>query len=282
MEAPSVPAASTSGAAGRGPIKGILKKGGGKLSAGGAAPGARRASPARDEDEHGKKSQKWDEMNIIATYHPAGKDYGLMKIDEPSTPYHSMVGEDDEDAVSDSESNEPLKADVLSKKLAAAAEGKGPKIIAKQEESSEEEEEDEELTPEEREKKKQFEMKRKMHYNEGRNIKLARQLIAKELHGEEEDDDEDEEMHDAADVETMNTEATEHAAISLHSAVKQRQLRSPAAFSSGKKAHLCSIFPSLLLKSIPPCLITSFRATTDTTRSANTSCASWLQTEITC
>uniref|UniRef100_A0A663DYV5 Protein phosphatase 1 regulatory inhibitor subunit 2 n=1 Tax=Aquila chrysaetos chrysaetos TaxID=223781 RepID=A0A663DYV5_AQUCH len=198
MEAPSVPAASTSGAAGRGPIKGILKKGGGKL-------------PARDEDEHGKKSQKWDEMNIIATYHPAGKDYGLMKIDEPSTPYHSMVGDDDEDAVSDSESNEPLKADVLSKKLAAAAEGKGPKIIAKQEESSEEEEEDEELTPEEREKKKQFEMKRKMHYNEGRNIKLARQLIAKELHGEEEDDeDEDEEMHDAADVETMNTEATEH------------------------------------------------------------------------
>uniref|UniRef100_A0A8D0EHK6 Uncharacterized protein n=1 Tax=Strix occidentalis caurina TaxID=311401 RepID=A0A8D0EHK6_STROC len=58
------------------------------------------------------------------------------------------------------------------------------------------------------EKKKQFEMKRKMHYNEGRNIKLARQLIAKELHGEEEDDDEDEEMHDAADVETMNTETS--------------------------------------------------------------------------
>lgn len=49
-----------------------------------------------------------------------------------------------------------------------------------------------------------------MHYNEGRNIKLARQLIAKELHGEEEEEDEDEEMCDAADVETMNTEATEH------------------------------------------------------------------------
>lgn len=48
----------------------------------------------------------------------------------------------------------------------------------------------------------------------------------------------------------------------LHSAVKQRQLRSPAAFTSGKKAHLCSIFPSLLLKSIPPSFITSFRATT--------------------
>ncbi|NXI78838.1 IPP2 inhibitor, partial [Rhipidura dahli] len=195
-------------ATGRVPIKGILKKSGSKASSG-AAVGTRRTNQACDEDEHGKKSQKWDEMNIIATYHPAGKDYGLMKIDEPSTPYHSMIGEDDEDAVSDSE-YEPLRADVLSKKLAAAAEGRGPKIIAKQEESSEEEEDDEELTPEEQEKKKQFEMKRKMHYNEGRNIKLARQLIEKELQGEEEEVDEDEEMRDAADVETMNTEAAEH------------------------------------------------------------------------
>lgn len=44
---------------------------------------------------------------------------------------------------------------------------------------------------------------RKMHYNEGLNIKLARQLIANEL---EEDDDEDEEMRDDSEELTEETE----------------------------------------------------------------------------
>lgn len=53
------------------------------------------------------------------------------------------------------------------------------------------------------EKKRQFEMKRKLHYNEGLNIKLARQLISKDLHEEDEDD---EEMSETAAGESMNVE----------------------------------------------------------------------------
>lgn len=122
-----------------------------------------------------------------------------MKIDEPNTPYHNMIG-DDEDAFSDSEGNDVMTPEILAKKL-AAAEGSEPKYRTQEQESSGEEDNDD-LSPEEREKKRQFEMKRKLHYNEGLNIKLARQLISKELH----DDDEDEEMSETADGDSMNIE----------------------------------------------------------------------------
>lgn len=53
-------------------------------------------------------------------------------------------------------------------------------------------------------------MMRKMHYNEGLNIKLARQLIANEL---AEDEDEDEEMRD--DTEDLREAAEENEEISV-------------------------------------------------------------------
>ncbi|XP_032154088.1 protein phosphatase inhibitor 2 [Sapajus apella] len=177
------------------PIKGILKN---KTSTTSSVVASAEQPRGSVDEELSKKSQKWDEMNILATYHPADKDYGLMKIDEPSTPYHSMMG-DDEDACSDTETTEAMAPDVLAKKL-AAAEGLEPKYRIQEQESSGDEDSD--LSPEEREKKRQFEMKRKLHYNEGLNIKLARQLISKDLH----DDDEDEEMLETADGESMNTE----------------------------------------------------------------------------
>uniref|UniRef100_A0A8C7JLJ9 Protein phosphatase 1, regulatory (inhibitor) subunit 2 n=1 Tax=Oncorhynchus kisutch TaxID=8019 RepID=A0A8C7JLJ9_ONCKI len=155
---------------------------------------AHRQSPASELRIIGKKSQKWDEMNILATYHPADKDYGLMKIDEPSTPYNRMVGdEEDEGAHSDSEVNLPTVGDLASK--LTAAEGTEPRFMREEEEESSEEED--ELTPEAQAKKKQFEMMRKMHYNEGLSIRMARQLIANE---QAEEEDEDEEMKE--DMET--------------------------------------------------------------------------------
>nr|XP_020452469.1 protein phosphatase inhibitor 2 [Monopterus albus] len=165
-------------------------------------------APGLTEDDQ-KKSQKWDEMNILATYHPADKDYGLMKIDEPSTPYNRMVGDDDDDgALSDSDGHSGLPADDLASKL-VAAEGSEPRFMKEEEESSEEEEEEEELTPEEQAKKKHFQMMRKMHYNEGLNIKLARQLIAREL---EDDEDADEEMkEDTEETEEINVDPPQEA-----------------------------------------------------------------------
>lgn len=109
-----------------------------------------------------------------------------------------MIG-DDEDALSDSENTETLTPDSLAKKL-AAAEGSEPKYQVHVQDSSEDEDSD--LSPEEQEKKRQFEMKRKLHYNEGLNMKLARQLISKDLH----EDDEDEEMLESALGENVNME----------------------------------------------------------------------------
>ncbi|KAM3876387.1 protein phosphatase inhibitor 2 [Diretmus argenteus] len=198
------------------PIKGILKN---KTSSGTTSikPLPDDVQVAEDpeeapgllEDDQQKKSQKWDEMNILATYHPPDKDYGLMKIDEPSTPYNRMVGDDeDEGALSDSDSHAAPTADDLASKL-AAAEGSEPRFMQGEEEVEEQSsEEEDELSPEEEAKKKQFQMMRKMHYNEGLNIKLARQLIASELEDEDEDEeDEDEEMGD--DTEETREEASE-------------------------------------------------------------------------
>jgi protein phosphatase inhibitor 2 len=76
--------------------------------------------------------------------------------------------------------------DVLAKKL-AALEGSEPKYRLQEQESSGDEDSD--LSPEEREKKRQFEMKRKLHYDEGLNMKLARQLLSKDMLEEEDEED---------------------------------------------------------------------------------------------
>lgn len=98
------------------------------------------------------KEQRFDEMNIMETFHPANKDYGHMKIDEPKTPYSESVDGD--------QMHDELDANILAAKLAASM-NKPPRVL---EHSSSEEDTNE--TPEERKKRLEFEKRRKMHYNE--------------------------------------------------------------------------------------------------------------------
>ncbi|KAF1740799.1 hypothetical protein MXB_1778 [Myxobolus squamalis] len=132
--------------------KGILKKG------------------HNDPDKRGCGIQ-WDEENVAATFHPADKDYGHIKINEPPTPYES--GSDfDDDSLSPSP-NVSFNAISLSNKLEEVQR----KITLINGDRAD----DEILLPENIEHKKEFEKKRKNHYNEFVNIQQARELIKHDL-----------------------------------------------------------------------------------------------------
>uniref|UniRef100_A0A2K5MRE6 Protein phosphatase inhibitor 2 n=1 Tax=Cercocebus atys TaxID=9531 RepID=A0A2K5MRE6_CERAT len=165
------------------PVKGILKD---KTSTIPSVVASAEPPRGSVHEELSKQSQKWDDMNILATYHPADEDDGLMKIDKPSPPYHSIMG-DDEGACSDTETAEAMAPDILAKKLAAAGDLE-PKYRVQEQESSGEEDSD--LSSEEREKK-----------SDNLNEKEA-WTISKDLH----DDDGDEEMLEPAGGESMNME----------------------------------------------------------------------------
>lgn len=133
-----------------------------------------------------RKSAKFDELNVLQTYHPPNKDYGHMKVDEPKTPYNYLdprLAEQDE-----------LDATVLAEKLKVAQETARRASIHAEESD---EDDDAPESDEHRDKRIEFEKRRKLHYNEASAIKLARKLIEEEI----EDDhlnDEDAAAIDAA------------------------------------------------------------------------------------
>ncbi|XP_002131008.2 protein phosphatase inhibitor 2 [Ciona intestinalis] len=129
--------------------------------------------PHSHSEEH--KGAKFDEMNILATYHPPGKDYGHMKIDEPKTPYRS---ERDEEL-------EGVDANEVLKRLEDPGD---PKERTRHDSLQSDEENDQYLSPEEREKRKKFREARKNHYNMKENMQKAKELLAKEMADLEQDE----------------------------------------------------------------------------------------------
>lgn len=91
------------------------------------------------------KSAKFDEINIAETLHPDNKDYGHQKIDEPKTPYSQR----------ESQKSKPVDPIVLNNKLLELQKSEEAEALEKE----------------------TFLRRRKHHYDEYKNIQLAKKLI---------------------------------------------------------------------------------------------------------
>eukprot|EP00116_Pleurobrachia_bachei_P012298 sb/3472560/ len=127
---------------------------------------------------------KWDEDNIKLTLHPADKDYGHMKIDEPKTPYEYWSGSEEEGL--DQGQGQPgqwTPPQLDGKQLESRLEG-----VDWEARTMKFEEATEKMSLGESPAESQFRKKRAAHYNEFQALKDARAA------GLFDDEDEEEDM----------------------------------------------------------------------------------------
>ncbi|KAH8366427.1 hypothetical protein KR084_005159 [Drosophila pseudotakahashii] len=116
------------------------------------------------------KAAKFDEVNILATFHPIGKDYGHMIIDEPKTPF---VFEDD--------LPKELDTNALIEKLRLTSKSEMPAFGIEGDSDDSSADDDFPESVEEKVRRMEFEGRRKLHYKEFFSVPLARRLIAEEF-----------------------------------------------------------------------------------------------------
>ncbi|TGZ68462.1 hypothetical protein CRM22_004245 [Opisthorchis felineus] len=142
----------------------------------------------KPKESQRQKTFQWDEMNILATYHPADKTYGHMKIEEPKTPF---VFESESGAGGSYGAG--FSAEDLAARLAAASHGTDedqlPRAIR----------DPDPVDPAELEHQRQFREKRRLHYNEFVAAKMAQETL-----NPEETSSDDSELERAAEEAARN------------------------------------------------------------------------------
>jgi len=138
------------------------------------------------------KIPHFDEMNIIATYHPVDKDYGHMKIEEPKTPYAlgDIIDEEmDTEHNNDEASAAGIDPDALVQRLnESSTPSPSSSRLHINRPVRRSIDDTTAVSPEELEHRKQFENHRKQHYNEFEVVRLHKKEIEAELRALEQEE----------------------------------------------------------------------------------------------